>query len=126
MKKVLHISLILLLLTGVTGVTVANHYCHGALRFTRVAVDGEHESCCGSADAVCGSCEDRIRSSMMDEDGLVTGYSPVSDQLVALPVAEAATARLQPLNLASSDTFLYPPPRYGSVDISILNNSFLI
>ena len=126
MKKVLHISLILLLLTGVTGVTVANHYCHGALRFTRVAVDGEHESCCGSADAVCGSCEDRIRSSMVDEDGLVAGHNPVSKKFVALPLTETETTRLQPFNLASFDAFLHPPPRYGGMDISVLNNSFLI
>ena len=126
MKKVLHISLVVLLLAGVTGVTVANHYCHGTLRFTRVAVDGEHESCCGSADAVCGSCEDRIRSSMMDEDGLVVEHNPVSDRFVTLLVAETETAQFQPFNLASSDAFLHPPPRYGGMDISVLNNSFLI
>jgi hypothetical protein len=70
-KKSFSISLVLLLLVSITGVSVNTHYCHGQARYTALATDAEHESCCGDAMDACPSCEDRVQSNVMDEQSTV-------------------------------------------------------
>lgn len=70
-KNSFSISLVLLLLVSITGVSVNTHYCHGMARYTSIAMDAQHESCCGDAMDACPSCEDRVQSNVMDEQSTV-------------------------------------------------------
>ena len=83
MKRTISISLALLLLVSITGVTVNTHYCHGQARYTVIATDADHSSCCGGEMDACPSCEDRVQTHVMDEQGAMPA---LADQQVEMPV----------------------------------------
>jgi len=64
LKKVAHISLIVLLLLATTGVTVFKHYCGNSLMSKTIGVTSKH--CCG--DGHCNNCHNDIKSFKIEDD----------------------------------------------------------
>lgn len=128
-NKGFSISLVVLLLVSVTGVSVNTHYCHGMARYTVLATDADHTDCCGDEMDACPSCEDRVQSNVMDDVGISamhTGVQQVDLVVAALP--EHATDEittdnfvLRPLPLSHG-----PPGRSAGSAIPILFQTFLI
>ncbi|MCB2206422.1 hypothetical protein KQI65_16885 [bacterium] len=128
MKKSFSISMILLLLVSITGVTVNTHYCHGAARYTAVAVDADHASCCGDDMDRCPSCEDRVSSKVLDvQTVFVASFDQhqLNAAPVMLPVAfDSEPAPVQPV-LALRPISHGPPGLPPGSAIPILIQSFL-
>ncbi|MBN1447843.1 MAG: hypothetical protein JXA28_07915, partial [Bacteroidetes bacterium] len=129
MKKAFHISMVALLLAAVTGVTVNTHYCGGVARYSAVAVDAQHESCCGGMMAACPSCEDHVSSNVVDEQVTVTANA---DGLSVLPAATAVIPHDGSTIACVESQFpqqhpdaLGPPGPSGGDAIPILIQSFL-
>ena len=127
MNRFWHISLALVLLLAVSGVTVASHYCHGHVQAVSVATNGEHPSCSGMDDSSCGGCEDRIASTVVDIDVLLTASAavPAPSLLISLhlPSASPVDDGHVHLFLAASDTG--PPATAAAQDLPLLHQQFL-
>lgn len=129
MKNAIHISLVAILLAAVTGVSVNTHYCGGVARYSAVALDAQHESCCGDGTISCSSCEDQVSSNVVDEQVTVTaqtdGVSDLSAAIAGIPHEDAAATRDTDIPQLHPET-LGPPGPPGGDAIPILIQSFLI
>ncbi|GEM_PF-2272476 len=129
MKNAIHISLVAILLAAVTGVSVNTHYCGGVARYSAVALDAQHESCCGDGTFACSSCEDHVSSNVVDEQVTVTAQADGLSDL-STPVAgilhEDAAARTEEVKPQPHPDALGPPGPPGGDAIPILTQSFLI
>lgn len=127
--KVLHISMVALLLAAVTGVTVNTHYCGGVARYSAVAVDAQHESCCGGMMDACPSCEDHVSSNVVDEQVTVSaqsdGLSDLRPAIACIP-HEEITTREEAVNAHFHADAIGPPGPSGGDAIPILIQSFLL
>lgn len=125
----LHISLVAILLASVTGVSINTHYCHGQARYSAVALDAQHESCCGDGAVSCTSCEDRISSNVVDVQVTMAaktdGMSDLSAAIVGILLEDAPIGTVEVLPALHPDA-LGPPGPPGGDAIPILTQSFLI
>lgn len=113
---------------AVTGVTVQTHYCNGAARYSTIAVDSEHSSCCGDDMPACPSCMDVVSSNVMSTP---TTVAVITSGSVDLPVMgmtaeENSAAPVEPILTQPIANALGPPGVTGGSDIPILISSFLI
>ncbi len=126
-KKSFSISTILLLLVSITGVSVNTHYCHGQARYTVIATDAEHESCCGDAMNACPSCEDRVQSNVMDEQSVVAASSHIAyDALSAVVVTVHMEMNDGDITVTPLQPFSHGPPGIpAGMTIPVFVQSFL-
>ena len=90
MKKFLSISFAVLILLSGMHVTVATHYCHGKIAFTKFSVSGELASCGmeGATDQctfpvklkTSNCCKDKVAPFVVDSN-----YSPTFSEFKSLP-----------------------------------------
>ena len=128
-KNVLHISLVAILLAAVTGVSVNTHYCGGVARYSTVALDAQHESCCGDGMVSCSSCEDHVSSNVVDEQGTVSAKTDgLSDHFAAIAgILDAAESlRTEAVIPQGHPDAHGPPGPPGGDAIPILIQSFLM
>ena len=76
LRKVLHISITLLLLISISGFTIHKHYCHDVL--TGVSVFFDVDSCCESS---CAHCNNETISCRLDLDILSTGAQNIPEKI---------------------------------------------
>ena len=128
-KNAMHISLVAILLAAVTGVSVHTHYCGGTARYSAMALDAQHESCCGDGTLSCASCEDHVSSNVVDTQMTVTaqsdGLSDLYAAIASIPHEDAA-ARTDAVEPQLYPDALGPPGPPGGDAIPILIQSFLI
>lgn len=128
MYRIGHIAVSLLLLFAVTGVSVHTHYCGGAARYTAVAIDGDHSSCCGDEMPACASCLDEVESKVLATPTTVQSKTTGTAHLpfiATLTVSVSGTT----CSAFTPDRHLLPdaPPGVTSgSSLPILNSSFLI
>lgn len=127
MKKTFSISLVFLLLVSITGVSVNTHYCHGLARYTAIATDGHHDSCCGDAMDSCSSCEDRVQSNVMDDQSVVAAQAEIAIPLLPVAVVTTETgARDDDIVVAPLQPVSHGPPGLSAgMTIPVLVQSFL-
>jgi len=127
-NKGFSISLVVLLLVSVTGVSVNTHYCHGMARYTVLATDADHSSCCGDEMDACPSCEDRVQSNVMDDVGISATQADVRIDLVMNFTPETMVQEIS-VDLPGSRALplsLGPPGKSSGSAIPILFQTFLI
>jgi hypothetical protein len=82
LRKVIHITLIVLLLATTTGMTVYKHYCGDDLK--SVSVNSAPKSCC---EVPCGCCHNESFSVKINDDFSVTAFNFDFHQVeIAVPV----------------------------------------
>ncbi len=128
MNKVLSISLAALLVISVIGVTVNTHYCHGAARYSVIATDSDHSSCCGDEMDACPSCEDRISSNVMDAQSVISlaAEQSVLDAMdIIFAHADASTPDQSDEHSVVRACSKSPPGNFTGMTLPVLFQSFL-
>lgn len=76
LRKLLHISIALLLLISVSGFTIHKHYCHDVL--TGVSVFFDVDNCCESS---CAHCKNETISCRLDLDILSSNAQNIPEKI---------------------------------------------
>jgi hypothetical protein len=107
-RKVIHITLVMLLLTTSTGMTIYSHYCGSS--FKSVSINSEPVPCCGDN---CNSCHNETVSVKSHDDFSVTAFTFDFHLFeLTLPAVQALLIEeisVQPLLFAEVND-LPPPP----------------
>lgn len=69
-RKVVHITLVILLLATSTGITIYAHYCGST--FKSISVDVVHDSCC---EGNCKDCHNEVLNFKIHDDFSTTAYN---------------------------------------------------
>lgn len=128
-NKALSISLTIVLMLSVVGVTVNTHYCHGAARYSAIATDADHQSCCGDEMNACPSCEDRVSSNVMDSESVITAVpepvAPESSIDTAFAEATIDASSLERTNALAAAGAKSPPGHFSGITLPVLFQSLL-
>lgn len=125
MRKIVNISLVLLLLFSTTGVAVSKHFCGEILQ--SIAVNDVSNSCCDSQDMPDDCCSDELSLEKTDEVQLSQFNLKFSSApyLLLYFTTSLYHVSLEPLEKRIPEAFVNLPPLVDQ-EIFILDQSFLL
>ena len=125
-RKIINISLALLLLTATIGVSVSKHYCGGNL--VEVAINSHTNGCDGmEMPASSGCCTDDTQFYAIDDDFQLDQQTFIfhAPETVLYEISDVIDVDLIAFELQYGEIFT-PPPLLPDQDIFIQVQSFLL
>lgn len=123
-RKLINISLVLILLTATIGVSVSKHYCGGMLM--EVAINS-HADVCDSSGMPMDCCANDTQIFVLDEDFQLgqQSFEFYAPSIVLFEVNEVIDADLIAFELQSRDIF-GPPLLQRNLELFVQVQSFLL